>query len=209
MRNVPTGMIAVAMVLLLAACSGQPEVAETPPEDAAVAADGQWVRLTPDQMTEQQKQLQAQGTEAVQAMASRLMGELHAALDEQGPDGAIEVCSMRAPEIAATVSNEFGLLIGRTSFRLRNPSNVPPDWAEALVAERTGEPVWLEGPDGAVAGMMPIRLKAECAMCHGPAEHIAEEVQATLAEMYPQDAATGFQQGDLRGWFWVEVPPRT
>jgi len=209
MRRVPIGVTAVAMLVLLTACSGQPEVAETPPGDAAVASDGDWVRLAPEEMTEQQQQLRTQGTEAVQAMASRLMGELHEALDERGPDGAIEVCSMRAPEIAATVSNEFGLLIGRTSFRLRNPSNMPPEWAEGLVSERVEGPVWLEGPGGTVAGMMPIRLKPECEMCHGPTAQIAEEVQTALAEMYPQDVATGFQDGDLRGWFWVEVPPRT
>jgi hypothetical protein len=27
-----------------------------------------------------------------------------------------------------------------------------------------------------------------------------------LAARYPDDRATGFAPGDLRGWFWVEVP---
>jgi len=28
-----------------------------------------------------------------------------------------------------------------------------------------------------------------------------------LAAKYPMDQATGFKEGDLRGWFWIEVPP--
>ena len=32
------------------------------------------------------------------------------------------------------------------------------------------------------------------------------EVREALATHYPADQATGFQTGDLRGWFWVTVP---
>ena len=42
--------------------------------------------------------------------------------------------------------------------------------------------------------------------CHGPKDKISEEVKGQLAKLYPNDTATGFQTGDLRGWFWVEVP---
>jgi len=31
-------------------------------------------------------------------------------------------------------------------------------------------------------------------------------VREQLSTHYPDDAATGYQAGDLRGWFWVEVP---
>jgi hypothetical protein len=31
-------------------------------------------------------------------------------------------------------------------------------------------------------------------------------VKEALAEHYPEDQATGFQEGDLRGWFCIEVP---
>ena len=44
-------------------------------------------------------------------------------------------------------------------------------------------------------------------MCHGAPTEIVEEIQNTLAEYYPGDQATGFKEGDLRGWFWVEAPP--
>ena len=135
------------------------------------------------------------------------MGELTTALDEGGPNAAIEVCSLRAPEIAAAVSNEYGLFLGRTSHRLRNQSNVPPVWAEPLVRDMVTEPTWLVGPDGQVAGMLPITLKTECGMCHGPRDQIADDVLARLDDFYPDDAAVDFVEGDLRGWIWVEAPP--
>jgi cytochrome c553 len=56
--------------------------------------------------------------------------------------------------------------------------------------------------------LLPIRLVALCATCHGDATTIPAPVQERLAALYPQDQATGFRDGDLRGWFWVEVPAR-
>ena len=35
---------------------------------------------------------------------------------------------------------------------------------------------------------------------------LAGEVKNELASLYPNDQATGFKEGDLRGWFWVNVP---
>ncbi len=197
-------LAAFAMVLV-AACSGQPEVAQAPAEEVEAANDG-WKMVAVEEFSEAQAAQQQRSLEAVQTMAGRLMAELTTALDEDGPDGAIEVCSMRAPEIAAMVSNEYGLLLGRTSVRLRNQSNLPPEWAAQLVQDEVAGPTWMVGPDGQVAGMLPILTRAECAMCHGSVEEISDEVQAKLDDLYPDDNATGFAEGDLRGWIWVEAP---
>jgi len=198
-------VVATVAVFLLAACSGQPEVDQTPAEEVEAVESG-WTLITADELSETQQAQQQRGVEAIQAMAGSLMGELTAALDEGGPDGAIEVCSMRAPEIAAAVSNEYGVVLGRTSQRLRNQSNLAPDWAEQLVKEEVAVPTWLVGPEGQIAGVLPIVTKAECGMCHGPREEIADEVLAKLDDLYPGDQATGFAEGDLRGWIWVEAP---
>lgn len=157
--------------------------------------------MTPVQHDQQQRCVAAK-----EAMFEQLMGELQGALADGGPGDAIEVCSMRAPEIAAAVANQHGVRIGRTSFKLRNQANLPPDWAEPLVAERVAEATWLAGPDGELAGLLPIRLKAPCVTCHGPRDELPQPVQAALADLYPADEATGFAPGDLRGWFWVEAP---
>ncbi len=197
-------MATVAM-LLIVSCSGQPEVDQAPVEVVEEAESG-WAMVPVEELTEAQAAQKQRGLEAVQTMAGRLMGELTTALDEGGLDGAIEVCSMRAPEIAAVVSNEYGVVLGRTSQRLRNQSNLPPEWAVDLVADEVATPTWLVGPDGRVAGLLPIMTNAECGMCHGPREEISEEVIAKLDDYYPDDAAIGFVEGDLRGWIWVEAP---
>lgn len=200
-----TMAVATASLLLVIACSGQPEEEPAPVEIVDETESG-WTVVAAGELSETQMAQQQRGLDAVQAMAGSLMGELVTALDEDGPDGAIEVCSMRAPEIAAVVSNEFGVVLGRTSHRLRNSSNLPPEWAVDLVRDKVTEPTWLVGPEGRMAGLLPIQTKAECGMCHGPREELADEVVAKLDEYYPDDEAVGFSEGDLRGWIWVEAP---
>jgi hypothetical protein len=42
-------------------------------------------------------------------------------------------------------------------------------------------------------------------ICHGLEDQITPDVKSQLAELYPEDRATGFKEGDLRGWFWIEM----
>lgn len=203
MRRAPIIVVAVA-VLVATGCSGEPE--PSPPTEEVVVTDVGWTELADSELGDEQQAQRQRALDAIQMTADRLMGELTTALDEGGPTAAIEVCSHRAPEISAAVANETGVMVGRTSFRLRNQSNLPPEWAVPLVERRAPEPVWLAGPDGELAGLVPIRLRTECGMCHGPREEIPEEVLATLDDFYPDDEAVGFSEGDLRGWFWVVAP---
>lgn len=141
------------------------------------------------------------------AMMQRLMAELGQAMGRGGPSQGIRVCKDRAPEIAATVSKEHDLKIGRTSFRLRNPSNAPPTWARDAVARKVATPTFFRAEENRLGALYPITLGKLCLTCHGPREELAEEVVAALSAHYPEDAATGFAEGDLRGWFWVELLP--
>lgn len=166
-----------------------------------------WVPLAPDAMTEDQTRQAEQAQQARSAMFERLQGELMQALETDGADGAIGICSEIAPAIAGEVSREFGLEIGRTSFRLRNPENAPPAWAAPHVAREVAEPRFLADPaSGDLGALLPIRLQPACMLCHGPEDMIPEPVRQAIAEHYPDDRATGFQPDDLRGYFVVRVP---
>jgi hypothetical protein len=52
----------------------------------------------------------------------------------------------------------------------------------------------------------PIGTASACTTCHGPDEKRPPQLQRLLAEHYPQDKAVGFSEGDVRGFFWAEVP---
>ncbi len=198
-----TAAMCGVLCLLLAGCSGPTEEPGVV-EEAEVA---QWEEVLPGLMTDTQKAQQELILTATNALASELMGELTAALDESGPAAGIAVCREKAPAVAANVSDMYGLQIGRTSYQLRNTANRPPAWAVPYVEAQEEDPLYVEGPHGELGALLPIRLKAECQMCHGPVEQIDEGVMTAIKENYPQDEAVGFTEGDLRGWFWVEVPP--
>jgi len=50
----------------------------------------------------------------------------------------------------------------------------------------------------------PAEGEGACLTCHGPTESIPEDVRAALRERYPDDKATGYAVGDLRGALWAE-----
>ncbi len=164
-------------------------------------------RVPEAKMDEPQLEQMRRAIAARDAMASQLLAELTKTLNEHGPAGSIHVCRDIAPALAAHTSKKYDVAIGRTSFCLRNPFNTPPDWAQPYVLERRADPVFLTNADGEMAALLPIVTKPMCVACHGPKDQIAEPVLAALKEEYPADEATGFEPGDLRGWFWVEVPP--
>lgn len=190
-------VLAAAWAVLLSLTAGCRQPAQ------GVASD--WQTVSEGEMTAAQTAQREKAVAARDAMFTALKGRLTEVVGSEGPAAAIDVCSQEAPLIAERISREYGLTIRRTSFLLRNPVNSPPQWAEPLVADRVAEPTYLTR-DGQLAALLPIRLQAQCLMCHGPGEMIPDPVKAALAEHYPEDQAIGFQDGEIRGWFCIEVP---
>jgi hypothetical protein len=193
----------VAVCLALVGCARPAEEPVVVEETTVV----EWEKVLPGLMTETQKAQQELILTATNALAAELMGELTAALDAGDASAAIAVCREKAPTVAAHVTEVYGLEIGRTSHRLRNSANEAPSWADAYVADLVEDPTYVAGPNGELGALLPIKLRAECQMCHGSADEIDEEIMAALAEHYPDDQALDFAEGDLRGWFWVEAMP--
>lgn len=184
--------------VLLAGCSSSQNVASKSNELAELAVvDGQ---MPSD--ASKDKMLAAKD-----ALFTRLSGRLMQVMRKQGPAAAIAVCQKEAAEIAKSVSQEHGLQIGRTGVRLRNQTNVAPDWAAALVSQRTDATTFAVLDNGEAAALLPIKLGAKCLMCHGPKDQLPSVVKDELSRLYPEDRATGFAEGELRGWFWVQLKP--
>ena len=148
----------------------------------------------------------------VKAFAGSLQGELKAAIEAGGPQNAIPVCNVKAPEIARDLSQAPEWSVGRTSHKLRNPDNAPDPWEAAgldAFLERaaagedlkTMERVELveSGGGRAYRYMKAIPVGEVCLTCHGAA--IEPELKAKIDTFYPEDQATGFALGELRGAF--------
>jgi hypothetical protein len=170
--------------------------------------ESSWQRVSQSELSADEHKLFRRAEKARGDLAGTLMSRVTEAISNKGPAGAIEVCNLEAQGLTQQVAEKHDVDIGRTSFRLRNPENKPPGWAREfnLIEKRVDEQVILKKDSEQLAVLSPIRLGKKCATCHGPEERIPEAVKDQLAERYPRDEATGFEPGDLRGWFWVEVP---
>lgn len=127
---------------------------------------------------------------------------------ESGPVEAITACRSEAPMISGELSVD-GVVMGRSSHRLRNPGNAAPDWVAPVIdsyafGDNGYAPVGMELAGNRWGYVEPILLQPMCLNCHGSELH--PDVAARLNELYPNDQATGFSAGDFRGVFWVEFP---
>ncbi|WP_454831455.1 Tll0287-like domain-containing protein [Pseudoxanthomonas wuyuanensis] len=156
----------------------------------------------------------AQRAEAAAAdLGKALRLALQARMAEGGPVAAVDFCQAQAPAITASVARQHGVAMGRTSLRWRNPGNRPSPWQQAALDEFAARAQAGEAPEqlryqrrqgGQLHYARGIRTEAACLLCHGST--VAEPIAAAIAAHYPQDAATGFAEGDLRGMLWVEIP---
>jgi hypothetical protein len=158
-----------------------------------------------------------QSRQLAMQLGGQLKAELSKAIAEGGPVAAINVCYLRAPEIAAQLSQASGARVGRTALRVRNPSNAP-DELERSVLEQFSADVGSGPVDRPLEAVFEIRrgdaverrymraipTDALCLTCHG--KTLAPELAAAIARDYPKDQATGFEQGQLRGAFSVVWP---
>jgi hypothetical protein len=151
---------------------------------------------------------------AVKAFAGALQTELQTAMQSGGPVAAIEVCNARALPISQLVSAEKGMDLSRVSLRNRNPLNAPNDWqtsvleqfeAQKLAGKDVQSIAWTEtvATDGGheFRFMKAIPTAGVCLACHGAS--LSPEISAKLTDLYPEDKATGFFEGDIRGAFVV------
>lgn len=164
--------------------------------------------------------LSAEARALAAAMQAQLQSTLAGAMAEGGPAGAIAACRLEAPAIAAGLS-EGGWQLRRTALKVRNPANAPTAWERQGLLALQGQLAAgaapgalsiaevMEVPEGRVFRyLQPIMTGAVCLNCHG--ETLSAGVQQALQRDYPEDRATGFSAGQLRGAFsftrWLPEP---
>jgi cytochrome c5 len=153
-----------------------------------------------------------QSLPAVTQLQQQLSSELKSTIKAKGVVEAIQVCANVAQPMTASISSEApDWDITRTALRVRNPANQPDAASERILqnwqtsVQASGEkpaPVVLREGEQVIV-YHPIILQNGCLACHGDPANIAPEVADKIAGIYPEDQATGFAVGDLRGAFRV------
>ena len=157
--------------------------------------------------------LKTKGQKIVKASGKALVGQLTKAMGSGGVGHAIEFCSQNAVSITDSLSQVHGVNIGRISHKNRNPENAADSLEMTLIKnyqeknekDKKLTPKIVER-NGRKYYYHPIKINNPlCLNCHGQkGKNIKTEDYITIQNFYPNDKATGFSMGDLRGMWKVE-----
>jgi len=163
---------------------------------------------------DREAQLKEEAEDIVRQFAGTLKPQLIQAMQKGGPVQAINVCSQVAPQIAQQLSKSTGWQVRRVSLKPRNTDTATPDDWEKHMLE-TFDRRRAAGED--IANLTATALNPEefrfmraqgtqplCLNCH--AENLSPEVKRALQQHYPNDSATGYREGQVRGAFSLTRP---
>ncbi len=151
--------------------------------------------------------VEAEAKALVQQLAGQLKPRLQQAIAEGGPAQATGVCANFAPALMDELSASSGWEVRRVSLQPRNRERATPDAWERDVLERfsagqaAGTPAaelnYGKKVNGRYRYMQAQGVEPLCLMCHGT--ELAAPVKSALAKYYPDDSATGYSLGEVRG----------
>ena len=153
---------------------------------------------------------------ALKVTAQTFQSALMTAIQEEGVPGAIEYCNTNAMEIVKKLDDSLNISIKRVTNKTRNPAdsltgiekeiweayNYNPSQATAQLQEFS---------DTELIFTQPILIgSGVCLNCHGGVgAEVTNENYELIKTRYPNDQATGYQLGDLRGMWRLIIPKKT
>ncbi|MFT2089486.1 DUF3365 domain-containing protein [Paraglaciecola sp. 2405UD69-4] len=153
------------------------------------------------------KQLENEAKEKIKVFSTTLKQALVGAIQTGGFENGVNVCKEQAPQIAKNLSTG-GWQVSRTSLKVRNTDNQPSDWERESLNQfdalfKQGVPAGKletsQQTQDTFSYMKAIPTGQICLVCHGVS--VDKTLQQTITTQYPEDVATGFRLGDIRGAF--------
>jgi hypothetical protein len=160
----------------------------------------------------EQKDYLQKGQMLAQQSFAALSGRLMAAIEQGGIPHAVKYCNVAALPLIDSLSNAHQANIRRTSLKVRNRQDVAQGWEkevleayQILLAEgKKPAPMVKKLDQKRVAFAMPIFIAQPCLKCHGKlGETLNEQHYTTIKQLYPQDQAIGYVDGDWRGMWSI------
>ena len=209
-------IIAITASFILAACNSN-----TTKDKTQVKKEYTPITITPDRITHITMNdsvsavFLARGRKIAGSAKVALKKELKKAIKEGGLEHAVEFCHTRALEITDSISLAEQVIIKRLAMKNRNSinemtkdeSNIYKGYVlnhisginmKSMVSwDEVGQPVYFN----------PIITEASCLNCHGTiGKEVNPDIAAKIAELYPDDKATEFKLGDIRGMWSITFP---
>lgn len=151
--------------------------------------------------------------DSVKAIADQtkklLVTNLTQKISDSGTVGALEFCNVEALPLTKSVAAKHGLEVKRVSDRNRNPENTASSEELKIIENYRKQLLEKKALQGEIHGdyyYSPLVTNAICLQCHGvPGKTMKSEVSAKLAELYPEDKATGYSENELRGLLRIQM----
>ncbi|MBL9169193.1 MAG: DUF3365 domain-containing protein [Verrucomicrobiales bacterium] len=146
-----------------------------------------------------------------------LSSNLVSVLKTGGISNALPFCSAVASPLVGGVAKKHGVLLRRVTHKPRNPANRANEAElkvlsqfEASLAASTNlpQPMVVQWMPDQVTFLAPIVINnSVCLQCHGRVgKDLSPEQTGLIRRLYPQDEATGFVTGQLRGIWRIDFP---
>ena len=157
--------------------------------------------------------LKKQGLEYALKAKGVLGKNLFRAIKANGTVNAISFCNEKAYFLTDSVATDLGVKIKRVSDKNRNSNNKANSKElaylnsvkELLSKGQKIEPQ-ISKLENIVIGYYPIIANQMCMKCHGnPDTEIEKETLSKIGSLYPEDKATGYLPGELRGVWVIEM----
>jgi hypothetical protein len=133
-----------------------------------------------------------------------LLVNVMTAMKGGGPGNAVAFCNVHAMTLTDSLAGEYNCIIQRVSDKYRNPVNkqsaADKEVSAKMISSNAMNPVMIL-ENGRMVYYKPIKIAIPaCLKCHGiPAKEIDAKTLEIIRQKYPDDLATGYQEGDFRG----------
>ncbi len=155
------------------------------------------------------------GNSIATAAKNTLGQNLQKAIQQGGLEHAIDFCNLNAMPLVDSLSKVYGAEIKRVSLKARNPIDLPNaeerlvleayayQWKDSIPLQTNVQPI----DENKYLFTKAILVdNALCLSCHGTFDNgMLKETDDFIKIKYPEDHATGYQIGDLRGMWSIII----
>lgn len=164
-------------------------------------------KLTPITAIEKKDTIDT-STKVLKGFMKTFKPTLKAVLKDMSAPDAIEMCTHNQSVNNYSKTLPEGITLRRITSKARNEGHIAKNDLEAktlIEMDSLKKPIIKKVSNNHFQFYKPLIVKEACLKCHGSIEQIGENSLGLIKKSYPNDKATGYKVGDVRGVFLVDI----